>query len=223
MLKDALSLYAITDRHWALKKAELSGVLSSKNIIKILCEDVEKALKGGVTLLQLREKNISGEEFLEEAVEIQKICKKYNVPLIINDNVELAKKIDADGVHVGQSDMESSRVREILGPEKIIGVTAKSVEQAQTAEKNGADYLGSGAMFPTSTKDTTQMSFLTLKEICNSVKIPVVAIGGITNDNAASLKGSGIAGISVVSGIFGAEDIEMAAGNLFLKAESLGQ
>lgn len=208
MLKDALNLYAITDRHWALKKAENSGDLSSKNIIKILCEDVEKALKGGATILQLREKNISVEEFLEEALEIQKICKKYSVPLIINDNVELAKKIDADGVHVGQTDMESSRIREILGPGKIIGVTAKSVVQARNAEKNGADYLGSGAMFPTSTKDTTQMSFSTLKEICESVKIPVVAIGGITKENAHTLKGSGIAGISVVSGIFGAENIE---------------
>ena len=153
--------------------------------------------------------------FRETALKIQLICNKYNVPLIINDNVTLAKEIDADGVHVGQSDLEAARVREILGPDKIIGVTAKTVEQAVAAEAAGADYLGSGAVFGTTTKlDAKKMSIDLLKEITSSVNIPVVAIGGIDETNIEQLKGTGIAGVAVVSGIFAKDDCKKAAKEL---------
>ena len=140
--KKDLLLYAVTDRHW------LNG--------ETLYSQVEKALKGGVTFIQLREKNLDEGSFLEEAKEIQKLCKEYNVPFIINDNVEIAKEINADGVHVGQSDMEAQNVREILGDDKIIGVSAQTVEQALLAEKHGADYLGVGAVFKTGSKDDAE-------------------------------------------------------------------
>ena len=154
-------------------------------------------------------------EFLEEAREIQKLCREYRVPFIVNDNVEIAAAIDADGVHVGQRDMEAGTVRKILGPDKIIGVSAQTVEQALLAEQKGADYLGVGAVFPTGTKaDAEDVSFEMLKAICESVKIPVVAIGGITRENMTKLQGSGICGIAVVSAIFAAKDIEAAARSL---------
>ena len=165
--KEDMVLYAITDRHW------LNG--------ESLYQQVEKALQGGVTFLQLREKNLDKELFMKEAREIKELCRKYKVPFIINDNVEIAKAIDADGVHVGQSDMEAGDVRKRLGADKIIGVSAKTVEQALLAEKHGADYLGVGAVFSTSTKtDATGVSHETLRDICQAIKIPVVAIGGIT-------------------------------------------
>lgn len=200
MRKEDLQLYAITDRYW------LNG--------RKLVDDVEKALKGGATFLQLREKNLDAETFRAEAMELKALCKKYQVPFVINDNVQLAKEIDADGVHVGQDDMELVEARKILGPDKIIGVSCKTVELALEAEKNGADYLGVGAMWPTSTKDTDVCSFETLRAICKAVKIPVVAIGGIKASNAAELKGTGVAGISVISAIFGATDIEAATRDL---------
>lgn len=201
MKKEDLLLYAITDRFW-LNGRELSG-------------DVELALKGGVTMLQLREKDLDEESFYKEAVEIKALCKKYNVPFIINDNVELAKKVDADGVHVGQSDMAAQDVRALLGPDKILGVSTQTVEEAILAEKMGADYLGVGAVFPTSSKDDAWVLTHELcKEICGAVKIPVVAIGGITKDNIKALKGLGFAGISLISGIFGQRDIEGASRNL---------
>lgn len=187
-------LYAVTDRHW------LNG--------RTLEEDVELALKGGVTLVQLREKDLNFEEFCEEAEKIHLLCQKYNVPLIINDNVKVAKAVNAEGVHLGQSDMSIAKAREILGNDKIIGATARSKEQAVKAEKEGADYVGSGAVFGTSTKsDAVKMSFDTLREICNSVNIPVTAIGGITKENVLQLKGTGISGSAVVSGIFAEKDI----------------
>lgn len=192
--KDML-LYAVTDRSW------LKG--------ESLYSQVEKALKGGVTMVQLREKELSQEEFLKEAREIKALCRKYQVPFLINDNVEIALAVDADGVHVGQSDMEANAVREKLGPDKIIGVTAKTVEQAQRAEKAGADYLGSGAIFGTATKqDAKKMEPETLRAICESVSIPVVAIGGITKENALRLRDCRLAGAAVVSGIFAQPDIE---------------
>ena len=200
-IKEKLALYAVTDRHWLGNNT--------------LYSQVEKAIKGGVSFVQLREKDLSHEEFLAEAKEIQKLCKKHNIPFIINDDVALAKEIDADGVHVGQSDMEAGSVRELLGDDKIIGVSARTVEEALLAEERGADYLGVGAVFPTSTNlDAKDVDFETLKAITSAVKIPVVAIGGITKDNIHELKGSGIVGVAVVSAIFAQEDIEKAAKEL---------
>lgn len=201
-------LYAVTDRAW------LHG--------EKLYSQVEKALKGGATFMQLREKNLDEEHFLQEAKELKALCKKYNVPFVINDNVEIAAKIDADGVHVGQSDMEAGDVRAKLGPDKIIGVSAQTVEQAVLAEKRGADYLGVGAVFTTGTKlDADDVSYETLKEICRAVSIPVVAIGGITKDNLTELKGSGIDGIAVVSAIFAQKDIEEATRELKSRTEEM--
>lgn len=201
MDKNALLLYAVTDRAW------LNG--------ETLCEQVRKSLEGGATMVQLREKMLDEESFYREACEIKALCHEYNVPFIINDNVDIALRCDADGVHVGQTDMEAGNVREKLGPDKIIGVTCKTVEQALRAQAQGADYLGSGAMFPTGTKANAQrLSYEGLKEICGAVSIPVVAIGGITKDNLASLEGSGIAGIAVVSAIYAQSDIKAAAEDL---------
>lgn len=198
---EELLLYAVTDRHW------LNGAT--------LISQVEAALKGGATFIQLREKNLDDKAFYQEALEIQKLCKEYKVPFVINDNVELAKKIGADGVHVGQSDMEALDVRKVLGDDKIIGVSAQTVEQAELAEKHGADYLGVGAVFPTGSKDdATEVSFETLQEICEHVHIPVIAIGGITRDNVVELGQSGICGIAVISAIFGQTDIEAATADL---------
>ena len=199
--KEDMVLYAITDRHW------LNG--------ESLYQQVEKALQGGVTFLQLREKKLDKELFMKEAREIKELCRKYKVPFIINDNVEIAKAIDADGVHLGQSDMEAGDVRKRLGADKIIGVSAKTVEQALLAEKHGADYLGVGAVFSTSTKtDATGVSHETLRDICQAVKIPVVAIGGITKDNVNELSGYGADGIAVISAIFAQENITEAAKDL---------
>lgn len=192
--KSKYLLYAVTDRHW------LNG--------RTLEDDVELALKGGATLVQLREKNLNFEDFCREAEKIHLLCQKYKVPLIINDNVEVAQAVNAEGVHLGQGDMSIAKAREILGNGKIIGATARTKEQAVKAEMDGADYVGSGAVFGTSTKsDAVKMSFETLNEICKSVQIPVTAIGGITKENVSELKGTGISGVAVVSGIFAEKDI----------------
>ena len=199
--KKDLLLYAVTDRGW------LRG--------QTLYEQIEKAIKGGATFIQLREKDLDEESFSNEAIEIQSLCKKYDVPFVINDNVDIAKRIDADGVHVGQSDMEAGNVRQILGDDKILGVSAQTVEQAIIAEKQGADYLGVGAVFPTGSKgDADDVSIETLKAICNAVSIPVVAIGGIGKHNVLKLSGSGISGIAVISAIFAADDISKATSEL---------
>ena len=199
--KEDLLLYAVTDRHW-LKDETLEN-------------QVEKVLQGGATFLQLREKSLDDDIFLAEAKEIQKLCKKYQVPFVINDNVDIALAIDADGVHVGQSDMEALDVRKRLGPDKIIGVSAQNVQQALLAQKHGADYLGVGAVFPTGSKDDAEdVSFETLKAICQAVDIPVIAIGGITKENVSELKGSGICGIAVISAIFAQKDIKAATNEL---------
>ena len=190
-----LRLYAVTDRSWVGTQA--------------LYEQVEAALRGGVTCVQLREKELNPEDFLAEAKQIKTLCARYGVPLIINDNVELALKVDADGVHVGQEDMDARDVRNLIGADKILGVTAKTVEQAQKAQLAGADYLGSGAVFGSTTKPNARpMTKELLHSICQSVTIPVVAIGGIHRGNIASLAGTGIRGAAVVSGIFAAADIE---------------
>lgn len=206
--KKELMLYAVTDRHWLGDET--------------LYDQVKKALDGGATFVQLREKKLDREDFLAEALEIQKLCKKYGVPFVINDEVSIAKDIDADGVHVGQSDMEAMDVRKVLGPDKILGVSAQTVEQAIIAEKHGADYLGVGAVFATGSKDDADdVSHETLKAICEAVSIPVIAIGGITNDNVSELAGSGICGVAVISAIFGQNDIKKATEDLKASVEKM--
>lgn len=190
-----LRLYAVTDRSW----------LGTQT----LYEQVESALRGGATCVQLREKELDRAAFLKEALELKTLCARYHVPLLINDNVELALEVDADGVHVGQEDMDARDVRSLLGKDKILGVTAKTVEQALRAQQAGADYLGSGAVFGSTTKTNAKpMSRELLQTICRSVSIPVVAIGGIHSGNISALEGTGIRGAAVVSGIFAAPDIE---------------
>lgn len=170
---------------------------------------IESALKGGITCLQLREKHLPFDEFLAEAREVKKLCAKYSVPLIINDNTEIALESGADGVHIGQDDGSVSEVRRIAGNKLIVGVSAHNVEEALSAEKAGADYLGSGAVFGSATKSNVHvLPIETLKSICSSVKIPVVAIGGINETNMMRLAGTGIDGVAVISAIFGAVDIE---------------
>lgn len=199
--KKELLLYAVTDRHW------LDG--------ETLYEQVEKALRGGVTFIQLREKELDRDAFLTEAKEIKALCKKYGVPFVINDNVDIAAEIEADGVHVGQNDMEAGDVREKLGEHKIIGVSARTVEQALEAERRGADYLGVGAVFPTNSKaDAVEVGRDTLKAICRAVSIPVIAIGGIGTHNVMELAGNGICGVAAISAIFAQPDIEDAAREL---------
>ena len=195
--KDLL-LYAVTDRHW------LNG--------RTLVDVVKESLDGGVTMIQLREKSLDEGKFLEEAKELQALCRERHVPFIVNDNVDIAKAMDADGVHVGQDDMAALDARAKLGPDKLIGVSAHTVEEALLAEKQGADYLGVGAVFPTSSKsDVGEMSYETLKAICKAVSIPVVAIGGISGENVGKLAGSGICGVAVISAIYAQKDIRAAA------------
>lgn len=196
-----LLLYAVTDRAWVGKKT--------------LLDQIEEALRGGVTLLQLREKNLPEEEFLKEAIQVKELCHRYNVPLIINDNVDVAEKSGADGVHVGIEDAPVGEIRRRMGPDFIIGATAKTVEQAVFAERSGADYLGVGAVYPSPTKkNAIRITKEQLLEICSAVSIPAVAIGGITAENLPPLAGSGIAGAAVVSAVFGAENPETAARQL---------
>ena len=203
-----LTLYAITDRHW------LNG--------QTLKSQVEKALKGGATMIQIREKDLNEKDFLLEAEELLALCRSYNVPFIVNDNVELAVKIGADGVHVGQSDMNARDVRALIGNDKILGVSTQTVEQALFAQECGADYLGVGAVFPTGSKDDAEvLDRKTLMDICKAVSIPVVAIGGITKDNVRELKGTGIAGISVISAIFAQKDIQNATAELLKRTEEI--
>lgn len=192
---EMMRLYAVTDRSW------LRG--------QTLYEQVERALAGGVTLVQIREKELDEDAFLREAADMAKLCHRYGVPLLVNDNVEIARRSGADGVHVGQEDMDAACVRGILGSDMIVGVTAKTVEQAMRAQEAGADYLGSGAVFGSATKlNAKPMTKELLNSICRAVKIPVVAIGGITRQNILELSGTGIDGVAVVSGIFAADDIE---------------
>lgn len=208
--KKDLLLYAVTDRSWLGEDT--------------LYHQVEEAILGGATFIQLREKELSQEAFLEEAKEIKELCRKYQIPFVINDNVEIAREMDADGVHVGQSDMEAGNVREVLGPDKIIGVSAQTVEQAVLAEQRGADYLGVGAVFPTGSKaDAEDVPMETLKAICQAVSIPVIAIGGISAGNISKLAGSGICGIAVISAIFAKPDIRAAAAELRSLAEKMVQ
>ena len=193
--EDMLRLYAVTDRTW-------TGA-------QTLLEQVEAAITGGATMVQLREKDLDEDAFLEEAVQMKALCARYHVPLIINDNVDIALECGADGVHVGQDDMAAGDVRRRVGDGMIMGVTAKTVEQALAAQAAGADYLGSGAVFGSTTKlNAKPMTAETLRSICHAVTIPVVAIGGINRGNLGQLRGTGIRGAAVVSGIFASKDIE---------------
>lgn len=193
--KESMLLYAVTDSAWAGEKT--------------LYMQVDEALKGGATCIQLREKALEEDAFLQEAINMKQLCKKHNVPFIINDNVNIAIACGADGIHVGQKDMQAENVRELVGENMIVGVSAQTVEQALLAEKNGAGYLGVGAVFSTTTKlDANQVSHDTLKAICSAVSIPVVAIGGIYKHNILELSGIGVDGVALVSAIFASPDIE---------------
>ena len=210
-----LLLYAVTDRSW------LNG--------KTLAWQVEEALKGGITILQLREKSLmeAQEDFFkggiyQEALEIQRLCRQYKVPFLINDQVEIACRMDADGVHVGQSDMAASLVREKIGKEKILGVSVQTVEQAVLAERQGADYLGVGAVFTTRSKaDAQAVDRDTLCRICQAVSVPVVAIGGITEENMGQLEGTGICGVAMIRAIFAQTEIEQGVSQLLQKCRKL--
>ena len=192
-----LLLYAVTDRAWVGKQT--------------LLEQIEDALKGGATIIQLREKKLDEDSFVEEAIQVRELCHKYNVPLIINDNVEVALKSGADGVHVGIEDVPVAEIRKRVSADFIIGATCKTVEQAKIAETAGADYMGVGAVFPSPTKtNAVRITNAQLREIVSAVSIPAVAIGGISYDNVSEIKSSCVSGVAVVSAIFGAEDIEKA-------------
>lgn len=204
-----LILYAVTDRKWLQDGQTLAG-------------QVEQAILGGVTVVQLREKHASAAEFLAIAQEVKQVTDRYQVPLIINDNLEVALAVDAAGIHVGQEDLAAAAVRQKIGDKKIVGVSAQTVEQALAAEQAGADYLGVGAVFPTSSKDdAVEVDFATLQAICQAVQIPVVAIGGITVQNMTALQGSGIVGVAVISAIFGKPDVKKAAQDLTAAWNSL--
>lgn len=199
--RESLLVYAVTDRTW------LNG--------QTVARQVEEAIIGGATFVQLREKHLRYDDFLTEAVQVKKVTDCFNIPFVINDQVDIAIACDADGVHIGQDDLPVQSVRSLIGPYKILGVSAQTVEQALEAEKAGADYLGVGAMFPTSTKkDAEKVSFETLRQICAAVSIPVVAIGGITEENIALLSGSGIAGVAVISALFAQSNIKEATERL---------
>ena len=199
--KKDLLLYAITDRSWLGDDT--------------LFNQVKASLNGGITFLQLREKELDAEAFLEQAIELKALCKEYGVPFVINDNVDIALKSDADGIHVGQRDMPAKQVRELIGQDKILGVSVQTVEQAILAQRQGADYLGVGAVFATRSKaDADDVSHETLEGICVVVSIPVVAIGGIGRHNVEQLKGSGICGVAVIGAIYGQKDIRTATAEL---------
>ena len=199
--KQDMRLYVITDRTW------LNG--------RCLADLVEQSIQAGATFIQLREKNLSFSEFVKTAVEVKAVTDRYGIPFIINDDAEVALEADADGVHIGQGDEGIQTVREKLGSHKIIGLSAHTVEEAIKAEEMGADYIGVGTVFNTSTKsDATPVSFDTLKSICSRVRIPVVAIGGINKNNILKLSGSGADGVAVISAIFAQPDIGMATKEL---------
>lgn len=203
-----LRLYAVTDRHWLGEDT--------------LEHQVELAILGGATFVQFREKQLLGEELLEQGRRVREVCRKHRVSFIVNDDVSLALSLDADGVHVGQEDMQVQEARRRLGPDMIIGVSSHNVEEALRAWRNGADYLGAGAVFTTGTKrDANALSHETLREICRAVDIPVVAIGGIDHENVSLLAGTGIAGVAVIHGVFGQRDIQNGTARLKEKVEGM--
>ena len=207
---DAMTLYAVTDRTWVKDTT--------------LMDQVKEALEGGITFLQLREKHLSKEEFIKEAREMKELSKEYKVPFVINDNIEVALAVDADGVHIGQDDMSVEEARKLLGEDKIIGVSAHNVEEAIKAQKGGAAYLGVGAVCATSTKkDANVVSKEEIKKICHTVEIPVVAIGGIKKENIKTLEGTDVDGVAVVSAIFAAKDIKKDTKQLRSLVEEMKQ
>lgn len=206
--KKYMQLYAVTDRAWTGNKT--------------LYEQIKEALENGVTCVQLREKNLDEASFIEEAKKISVLCRQYNTPFIVNDNVNVAIASNADGIHIGQEDMGLKDVREIVGENMIIGISAHTVEEAKFAQENGADYIGIGAVFETSTKnDVDVIPYEKVKSICDAVDMPKVAIGGINAENILKLKGSGIDGVAVVSAIFGAKDIGKATKELYTLSNNL--
>ena len=208
-IRKAMLLYAVTDQMW-LKEGET------------LLDVVVEVLKNGATFLQIREKDLGEDAFETEAAKLKALCMEYGIPYVVNDSVEIALKIDADGVHVGQSDIKGRDIRSIIGPDKILGISAGTVEEAVAAEKAGADYIGVGAVFGTSTKKNARsMTMDLLKEIVAAVSIPVVAIGGISADNILQLCGSGVDGVAVVSAIFAAEDSGKATADLLELAKEM--
>ncbi|MGG3942661.1 thiamine phosphate synthase [Peribacillus psychrosaccharolyticus] len=208
--KQSMLLYAVSDRTWIGERK--------------LSEQVEEALKGGATFIQLREKTLEFDEFLKEAMQIKEVTDRYQVPFVINDYVKVAVDCGADGVHIGQDDLGIEEARKLVGPDRILGVSVQTVEQAIAAEKSGADYLGAGSMFSTSTKiDAEMVSFETLKEICEAVNIPVVAIGGINQSNILELSGTGVDGAAIVSAIFAASDIKEASRELHVLSTKMIQ
>lgn len=208
-IRQAMLLYGITDRTWLKPGESLSDV----------CREI---LEHGVTFLQIREKNLAQEAFLEEARELKDLCAQFHVPFVVNDSVEMAVQSGADGVHVGQSDIKGRNIREMIGPERILGISAGTVEEARKAEQAGADYIGVGAVFGTATKkDARNLSVEKLREISASVSIPVVAIGGINRGNVRELSGSGVDGIAVISALFGAEQPGKAAAELTALAKEI--
>jgi len=208
-IRKAMLLYAVTDQMWLKEGETLSDV-------------VEEVLKNGATFLQIREKDLAPNAFEAEAEKLKTLCAQHGVPFVVNDSVEIALQCDADGVHVGQSDIKGRDIRAIIGPNKILGISAGTVEEAIAAEKARADYIGVGAIFATSTKKNARsMTMEQLKEIVSSVSIPVVAIGGISAENILQLRGSGVDGVAVVSAIFAAEDPGKATANLLKLAEEV--
>lgn len=204
--KEMLKLYLVTDRKW-LDDRKLE-------------DDIEKAIIGGVTMVQLKEKNLSNDEFIKIANKVKRVCQKHQIPFIINDNLEVALSVDSDGIHIGQNDLPASLVRKLIGSDKILGVSVHNLDEARSAETDGANYLGVGAMFATNTKDDADnISFNKLNDICKNVKIPVVAIGGINCDNICQFKNINIAGVAVVSAIMKANDITAATKKLITELE----
>lgn len=219
--KQYLALYGVTDRWWVKQKLEKAGVPVTDDALREgLLEDTKAALEGGMTYVQMREKGdpMTEDELLTEALALKALCEEYGVPFVIDDDVELAVKCGADGVHVGQSDMACVEARRALGSAKVVGVSAQTVEQAVQAEKDGADYLGVGAVFPTGSKDDADdVSHDTVKAICEAVSIPVIAIGGISKDNVGQLAGLGLDGVAVISAIYASDDLKAATEDLKAK------
>ena len=208
-IRKAMLLYAVTDQMWLKEDEKLADV-------------VESVLQNGATFLQIREKDLAQDAFEAEAERLKTLCAQHAVPFVVNDSVEIALQCDADGVHVGQSDIKGRDIRAIIGPDKILGISAGTVEEAVAAEKAGADYIGVGAIFGTSTKKNARsMTMERLKEIVSSVSIPVVAIGGISAENILQLSGSGVDGVAVVSAIFAAENPGKATADLLKLAEEV--
>lgn len=207
-LKENLLLYVVSDRSWL-----------GDNTLE---DELEKAIQGGATFIQLREKNLDFDEFLNQAKSVKSLCEKHNIPFVINDNIEVAIKSNANGVHLGQSDTQLLKARKLMGDDKIIGISVQSVSQAIDAEKNGANYLGVGAIFDTKSKaDAKNVSLDTLKEICSAVDIPVIAIGGICDKNIMQLANSGICGVAVISAILASADIKSSTSKLKKLAQKM--